>query len=78
MAPGGQQGTAPENIATVTHPTGATSYHGTSFAAAYVSGLAALLISNGHARGAVASHLVSRATTYPSHAPTHGHGRVRY
>lgn len=78
MAPGGQQSTPPEVVGTMARSLGTTICHGTSFAAAYVSGLIALHLSNGQSPATTLQSLKQRAdNTYASYASTHGKGIAR-
>ena len=78
LAPGGQQGAAPEAVGSVKAPSGLTPYEGTSFAAAYVSGLAARHRSNGLDRAGTLAQLVANADKgYASYVAAHGQGIAR-
>jgi hypothetical protein len=78
LAPGGQQGAASESVGSVTTPVSVTPYHGTSFAAAYVSGLAARCRSSGLDRAGTLARLVANADkTYTGYVPGHGRGIAR-
>ncbi|MGC4044419.1 MAG: S8 family serine peptidase [Armatimonas sp.] len=79
MAPGGQRSTPLELVGSIASSPGTTDCHGTSFAAAYVSGLVAICFSHSLPPAGVLHCLRNNAdNTYPGYIPDHGNGIPRH